>query len=512
MFIHQAFRDELKRIRPDLQTKFGLTDVDALPDETLITKLLEIFTNNNYPTSQRRIASDTWNDYYIYLILQDLKSIDDEFMWNSNWLFRRNGLVDLINTIEEEINEAILFKVGKVCRVCANDKLRMLNLSNLRDYIWRHFEVIGYEKEAFTMDPNEMINSLYVSWRYRKVYCKDWFDNKYVMPQCILVPTSIKDLKIHEEKIQLEKILYRLNDTAKYDLEVLTEDYSDKLRIFMDSSKKLQQKMTRDFTVEAHNILDIQLHLKDKLMKNKQITLISYVIGKELNFETVPLRCTDPEVPTTHYPVGRYKVWINLATRDLKIHNIDIGTNNEYQHPHIQGNGICCLWARVNPMRESYSKQDRVTLAWGIIAYIEHLNPSSVYRSMGEFQNKRSKIFQYQVDQKKTPIEYGEVESAQRPSDESLEPIATVAEFETLSLDGEDLLPTATEVEMHRVPWLNSNAPEFNVVTDETLTAESNLANSDLETELAQAQSDRIDAELDETIDEPTITEDGPAF
>ena len=71
---------------------------------------------------------------------------------------------------------------------------------------------------------------------------------------------------------------------------------------------------------------------------------------------------------------------------------------------------------------------------------------------MGEFQNKRSKIFQYQVDQKKTPIEYGEVESAQRPSDESLEPIATVAEFETMSFDDEDFLPTATEVEMHRVP------------------------------------------------------------
>ena len=156
------------------------------------------------------------------------------------------------------------------------------------------------------------------------------------MPQCILVPTSIKDLQVYETKIQLEKIIYRLQDTAKYDLEKLSDDYSDQLRVFMEASKKLQQKMTSDFAEEANQILDMQLNLKDRLMKNKQIASVSYVIGKQLIFETVPLRCTDPEVPAANYPIGRYRVDINLTNRDLKIHNIDIGTRNEYQHPHVQ--------------------------------------------------------------------------------------------------------------------------------------------------------------------------------
>ena len=48
MFIHQSFKDDLKTIRPDLKTKFWLEDVDALPDETLIQKLLAIFTSGDH--------------------------------------------------------------------------------------------------------------------------------------------------------------------------------------------------------------------------------------------------------------------------------------------------------------------------------------------------------------------------------------------------------------------------------------------------------------------------------
>ena len=164
---------------------------------------------------------------------------------------------------------------------------------------------------------------IYSSRSRRLVYVQDAYENWYSIPQCTLVPTSIKDLSAHEKKILLEKIIYDLQDNAKFKLEELSNEYSERLREFMEASKKLEQNMTSDYTQEAERILEIQLNVKSILEKNEQITDVKYIMGKELIIETVPLFCGDAK-----YPVGRYRITIPFKEWHPRAVNMDIGQSN----------------------------------------------------------------------------------------------------------------------------------------------------------------------------------------
>lgn len=401
VFIHQAFKDELKNVRPDLQTKFWLTDINNKPNVDIMTSLMKIFwRNTNEPTTLAwyRIVNDSgsWSSYDT--VLELIMSIDDAFYWTESGLRRWWGIAEIINTLEEQRQEAELFKIGKIVRVCAADKLRGLNLLNLRDHIGRHYKVLTYKITDHPWAANAF--AAYTWGRsFKKVLCEDWVWNLLIMPQAILVPTSIKDLRVHEEGVQLEKIIYRLQDTQKFELERLTSEYSDKLSIFMESSKLLHEKMSPDFTEEAKRILDAELHLKDNLMKNKQVANIIYVMDEQLTVETVPLFCWEPD--GAKFPIGRFRMVVKLSAWDLRITNLDIGNEGTYQHPHIQSRWQCCLWEFVNPLRTSYNKRDYVTLIGWLIWYLETLNPRSVFVSMERFQESNYDKFKYSVSEEK---------------------------------------------------------------------------------------------------------------
>ena len=469
MFIHQNFKDDLKTLRADLQTKFAFKadEIDAMPNEKIIEKLKEIFNTNDGNLSNHRLVSDTWQDYYINLILDNVVSIDDSFIRLKDWLFRRTGLTDLINTIEQESTEAELFKPNKVVRVCSSDKLRTLSLTTMRDYIWRHYKVITYHKDELPEWALDSMIHIYSSRQRRLVYVQDAYENWYSIPQCTLVPTSIKDLVAHERKILLEKIIYDLQDNAKFKLEELSNEYSEKLREFMEASKKLEQNMTSDYTQEAERILEIQLNVKSILEKNEQITDVKYIMGKELIIETVPLFCGDAKLP-----IGRYRITIPLKEWNPKAMNMDIGQSNWYQHPHIQSNWSCCLGEYISPMRTSFSKQDYITLVGFFIEFLESLNEHSVYQSMTARQDMNYKRFIPYLD--KQPKVAKQV-NGEAPS--------------IIIIDDPDAIPEPEQVLQYTGP---RTAERIAISVD----------NNDVIADAAQAESDRIDAELDESIDE----------
>ena len=121
---------------------------------------------------------------------------------------------------------------------------------------------------------------------------------------------------------------------------------------------------------------------------------------------------------------------------------------------------------------------------------------------MDDFQGKHSKLFQYQVDQQKAPdlVSVGPSEEAIELKEEIDGLIARGIEADTIIIPvTADGLPIAN----HRLTQedLGSNAPEFNVITDETQ-----------QQEAAQAESDRIDAEQDEQMHAEEHPENDDAY
>jgi hypothetical protein len=97
------------------------------------------------------------------------------------------------------------------------------------------------------------------------------------LPQAILVPTTIKDLKEHETAEMLEKIKDQLRDSAKYDIDRLSLEYQSKLREFMNASALLEEKLSGNIDEEANRILDIQLNMKSLIEKNQQVAMCEYI-------------------------------------------------------------------------------------------------------------------------------------------------------------------------------------------------------------------------------------------
>lgn len=395
----------LKLIRDDIKIKYWLTDVDALPNEQIIEKIkllvLEESDNNSRSIQHNELLSDTGQSIKLWAIIGDIKAIDDQFIWtNSYWLFRWTGMETLINgSMLQDSEEAELFQPWKIVRVWSLDKLRTVWLivtrreEELKNYIGKHYKVLGYNRDWFTI-PDDKINNIIkvYNWNrvHKRVFVEDAFWNIYIFPQTALVRTAIKDLQQYQHEQLLKTIIEELQDNAKYEIETLTGQYQEDLRKFMEVSQKLQDKLSWDYKVEAERILEIQMSTKTILEKNEQIASVEYIPWQKLVVDTVPLW-------NSNQPIGRYRITLTLNAWWLKVFNLDIGKEDEYQHPHIRQHGDCCLGEWMNPMRESYSKRDYITLIASIINYIESLYERSVYMSMNDFQQKRGFKFKYQI-------------------------------------------------------------------------------------------------------------------
>ena len=370
-----------------------------MPNEHIINSLQTMMWDQyeDSPIKDLRyemFITDQWEKECLQTIINTLESIDDEFFWTARWLIRWAGFAELANIkYIPQVIEKELFKPWKIVRVCGSDKLRTLNAQsrrrneNVRAYIWRHFQVLWY-----TIDQEQMDKAIPISTTLRNpllVYLTDAYDNIYVAPQIILVPTTIKDLKAHEYNKLLQATIDEIKNSSKYNIDELTETYQTDLRKFLDTSKKLQQKLDTDFEAQAKEIIEIKLNTKAILEKNEQIASVTYVWWVSLEVITVPLRCRK-------LPMGRYHIKLDLNEFNLNIINLDV-TRGWHNHPHIQASWKCCLWDWVNPMRESHSKWDYITLIACIISYLEDVYDQSVYRSMNDFQNDNAANFKYQI-------------------------------------------------------------------------------------------------------------------
>jgi len=109
------------------------------------------------------------------------------------------------------------------------------------------------------------------------VYVADANDNIFAIPQVVLVPTTIKDLKAMYKQELLNKIVDRLQNSEKYSTTRVTENYQAALREFMEASKLLHEKMAVNLEEEAQKILAIQENMINILRQNVQIANVEYI-------------------------------------------------------------------------------------------------------------------------------------------------------------------------------------------------------------------------------------------
>lgn len=417
MLIHQNFKDHLKELRPDIQERFWLKEIDSIPNEDILKKMDIMFNDTAFTDDEslswderlrnHSMLTEDWSTVSILMAFDpnEIKAICETFIRTKSWtLIRRAGIATLINTkgMVEQFNEEEKFVTNKVVRVCSAAKMRWAGFLQawrddvLKQYIWRHFKVLWYNKEWFSIDDdklNKAISPYQGNVRHKKVYLEDAYWNVYILPQAILIPTSIKNLKEHETAEMLEKIKDQLKDSAKYDIDRLSNDYQWKLREFMNASALLEEKLSGNIDEEAKRILDMQLNMKGVIEKNEQITMCEYIPWRQLIVETVPLW-------NSWQPIGRYRIEFELWQRHVRVFNIDINNKQKIQHPHINRWWEPCLSDWTNPMRESFNQKDYITLVSSFVSYLESLNERSVFMSMSDFQTDYRKLFAYQIKNK----------------------------------------------------------------------------------------------------------------
>jgi len=424
MFIHQSFKDSFNELRPELKVKLWLNNITTIPNEDIVTKLLTIFWPSSAFTniSHLKLISDDGHSEYIDVIFKLVKSIDDSYIWTTDRIYRRPGLVDMINwSMPLESNEPELFQPWKIVRVCGAEKMRSVwfswtwipGVAGLRSYIGKHFVIVWY-----TPNPERNNVTNIYNWTLVKklVYVADANDNLFAIPQVVLVPTAIKDLKARYKKELLDKIIDNLQNSEKYNTVRVTEKYQEALRDFMEASKLLHEKMAVNLQDEAEKILAIQENMVNILKQNVQISNVEYLEWQSLKVRTVPLW-------NNNQPIGKYRIELWFPTWKLRCFNEDIKSIAHKQHPHIQSDGSCCLSDWMNPMKLSYEQQDYITLVGSIISYLESLNPNSTYISMADFQSHHGKKFAYMKT--KTPT---------KSADTLEQPVVTAPPTEVIDL------------------------------------------------------------------------------
>lgn len=407
MNIDQRFKDSMKILRDDIKIAFELQDIDSLPNTEIITRLRNIYETQ--PNIYVDILTETGESYNIWDLFQPwiIKAICDRYIRTKTWqLFVRAGMAEGINNNNSTPSqEAELFEPWKITRFMTRWTLRNIgfdsnyDIINITSHMGNHYKVLGYDIHVVDEDKQDDIVTVYKwSKSVKLVYVEDAYGAVYLMPQTMLAPTTITDIKEHMKQKEIKAIIDRLQDSAKYDLAKLTDEYQSALRNFMDASKLLAEKQNSNHMDEALRIYDIQMNIVSMLKKNEQIANVEYIPKEKLVITTVPLF-------NNELPIGKYGININLRSREVKIRNLDIQTSSEFQHPHVARSWDPCLGERANPLRLAYEQTDYISLVRWFIAYLEDLNESSVYIWMGEFQSLHRNKFKYQLNKQKPLIE-----------------------------------------------------------------------------------------------------------
>jgi hypothetical protein len=79
MFIHPKFKEELKKIHPQILEMVSLQDIDNLPNEEIIVKLKELMVKDSL--QYHMITTEGAGREYLIYIIGHLKTIDDEYFW-----------------------------------------------------------------------------------------------------------------------------------------------------------------------------------------------------------------------------------------------------------------------------------------------------------------------------------------------------------------------------------------------------------------------------------------------
>lgn len=403
MFIHPKFKEELKKIHPQILEMVSLQDIDNIPNEEIITKLKDLMVKDSL--QYHMITTEGADREYLHDIIGHLKTIDDEYFWpdiekrnahreaNSNrpegLLTKRTWFAAIVNSLITIPNgEPEVFAIWKIVRVCSGHKLKNLNLyRTFLNYMKKYYKVEAYASKP---ERNQVTIFDFSTSRFKPVWCSDVYWNIYCFPQAILLPTSVKDLVAKDKEIAIEKIKENLLNNKKFQLEQLTTTYQTTLRDFMESSKKLYQKQIENVDDEANRLYDISLNMKEYLLKNKQIDSVNYIPGTLLEVYTQPLWCDGK-------PIGKYMLSINLCLYEVKAFNLDIANVSTAQHPHVNSWWKCCLGDYANGLQEAYKQWDYVTLVNWLIEFLENIYDRSVFVGMDVFQKNHGAKFKYQL-------------------------------------------------------------------------------------------------------------------
>lgn len=386
MNISQKFKDYLQWIHQILKEKYKLTNINEITNKEILDWLRCIIDAEHL---NRQYVSIWWENSWLSEILNSdqVTAIDNEYIRTHNGIYYWDGIVEVINNEAEVYAKSIEkeeeIPIGTICKVVWIRKIVQLGLASHKILVWKYFRVCDQSE-------NIEISLTYKSMRYNNIIVEDINGNRFSMPQYILKPTKEKDFDSVVWKVFYNDILQEIIDKKKNDIQSLTSIYSEKLRQFMDASKLLHDACVLDVEEEAKKQVEYKINFIKDIKQNKQVSSIRIVTDDFIEFDTEPIFSD-----CWNLPIGKYKAFINLKTWEVRIKNLDINSDREYQHPHISDNGTCCLWDFVNPLRKAFDERDYVTLIAWLISFLESLYEDSVYITMEDFQSKRRKKFEY---------------------------------------------------------------------------------------------------------------------
>ena len=335
---------------------------------------------------------------------QRITAIDDQYIRTQHSIYRRAGLADILNTSDieymNEENEELVankpeptYKIGKVYRFAAADKLKTLNLLDVFK------QVMGTHVQCLweTKPPTWTVVFEYNIPNAVMVYVLNADDDLMYVPEMVLIPTTVKCHKEIEHQKEYERVVEILKNRTRADTKQLTEIYQTQLKAFMQASKTLTQAMNTNIEQQAKRLMETRKIIKTELIKNEQINNVEYIPGEQLVIYTEPLRLT---IEHSEQAIGRYKIKINLKERAVKIYNEDINNEGVHQHPHVYSGWYCCFWWYESELRKSWDFEDYITLVYTLLEYLQDYNGDSVYITIDDFIDEHYKKFEYQIKAK----------------------------------------------------------------------------------------------------------------
>jgi hypothetical protein len=92
--------------------------------------------------------------------------------------------------------------------------------------------------------------------------------------------------------------------------------------------------MVQDIDAEVERVLNASANFRRNILSLDQVYEAT-MNDKKIEVITNVLYSEQQE-HKTDFPIGRYKITVNLSSFNLKIFNIDINSENTYQHMHVK--------------------------------------------------------------------------------------------------------------------------------------------------------------------------------